>query len=388
MLGRLAFFLLIGTLAFCACAFVFDWKIELDPKTAEAIGWRDGMSDDAIVRDDLAWYVNDTHAADALENAVARRDAEDAAVYLAIADDLGVPLAGGLRAAAMTLQLRQDSPDQMLGDFAGGFITGQSDTLAGLTGAITSDLTVYGDLRDIVNEGGKMIAGEEYSELLLGLSVVGVGATAAVLATGGGGIVAKAGLSLFKFAYRTGAMTAEFAARLLRLTRETVDMKAFKRMLKEVNLANPVASWRAVSRYAHGIKSARIVEIMGKLEDIRVAVGTPEALRLMKRMKKLEDVDDIHELVRVSGKRARGIMELTGKSSLRAIKYVANILQVFVHYIWGLLTWILGLLAAILFRVTVSAWRIFRSVMRWRSRRRRRLKAELLRGPFRPVAVR
>jgi hypothetical protein len=66
--------------------------------------------------------------------------------------------------------------------FGEGFVTGKGDSTAGIAGAVTSDLTVIGDLRDIALEGGKMIAGEEYSELILGLSVVGIGVTAATIA--------------------------------------------------------------------------------------------------------------------------------------------------------------------------------------------------------------
>ena len=52
--------------------------------------------------------------------------------------------------------------------FGEGFVTGQGDTNAGLAGAVSSDLTVVGDVRDIAAEGTKMLAGEEYSELILG----------------------------------------------------------------------------------------------------------------------------------------------------------------------------------------------------------------------------
>lgn len=372
MFGRIAFFLLAGTLAFCVAAFVFDWRVTLPPALADAIGWRAGMSDEEIVRDDLSWHVNDKRAAVAVEDAVARNDAEDTAVYLAIADDLGVPLAGGLRAAALAVEMHDSSPGEVFSDYVGGFLSGSGDSVAGLAGAISSDLTVYGDLRDIVREGGKMLVGEEYSELLLGLSAVGVAATAATVATGGGGILVKAGISFVKFAARAGHMTKAFTVRLLRLTNDAIDMPAFRRMLKEIDLADPEGAWKAVQLYSRGIKGARIFEVMGKLEDIRATVGTAEALRLMKRMNRIEDVDDIHGLVKASGKRARGIMEMTGKESLRAIKYVANILQILVHYVWALLLWILGLLAAILHRVLVSAWRICRTVMRYGKRRAKR----------------
>ena len=128
----------------------------------------------------------------------------------------------------------------------------------------------------------------------------------------------------------------------------------------------------ALTRYGRSVKSARVFEVMGKLEDIRASVGTAEALRLLKRVEKIEDIDDLHALAKVAGKRTRGVMALTGKTSLRAIKYTANVLQILVEYVWGLVLWIAGLLATIALRVTISLWRVVRGVMKWRRRRRQR----------------
>lgn len=370
MLGRLAFFLLLATLGLGAAALAFDWRVTLPPALADAIGWRAGMSDEEIVDADTRWYLTDARAARLVSDAVAREDAGDATLYLDIARKLDIPLAGGLEAAALALEAREDSLETQFADYLAGFVTGEGDTLAGLGGAITSDLTVYGDIRDIVVEGGKMIAGEEYSELILGLSAVGLAATVGTVATGGGGIVVKAGLSFVKFAKRTGHLTAAFAARLLHLADEAVDMPAFKRALREINLADPVGSWAALTKYARTVKGARIFDLLGKMEDIRAAVGTTEALRILKRVETVEEIEDLHGLAKVAGKRTRGVMELTGKASLRAIKYTANVLQILVEYVWALVLWIAGLLAAIVLRVTISAWRLGRAL--WRAVQRRR----------------
>ena len=370
MLGRLAFFLLLATLGLGAAALAFDWRVTLPPALADAIGWRAGMSDEEIVDADTRWYLTDARAARLVSDAVAREDAGDATLYLDIARKLDIPLAGGLEAAALALEAREDSLETQFADYLAGFVTGEGDTLAGLGGAITSDLTVYGDIRDIVVEGGKMIAGEEYSELILGLSAVGLAATVGTVATGGGGIVVKAGLSFVKYAKRTGHLTAAFAARLLHLADEAVDMPALKRALREINLADPVGSWAALTKYARTVKGARIFDLLGKMEDIRAAVGTTEALRILKRVETVEEIDDLHGLAKVAGKRTRGVMELTGKSSLRAIKYTANVLQILVEYVWALVLWIAGLLAAIVLRVTISAWRLGRAL--WRAVQRRR----------------
>lgn len=382
MIGRLAFFLLLGTLVLGVCALVFDWRVTIPEHVADAIGWREGMSDSEIVDDDLAWHINDDKIAGRVADAVARDDAADTMLYLEIAGKAGIPLAAGLEAAAFAIQTREQSFDEQLSDYLSGFVSGRGDSLASLGGAITSDLTVYGDLRDITLEGGRMIAGEDYSQFILGLSAVGIAATAGTYATGGGGLVVRAGVSFAKFARRAGHLTAGFAARLLRLSDEAIDLPGLKTTVRSLNLADPVGSWARLSQYLANVKDARIFKVMGKLEAIRAEVGTTEALRLLKRIDRIEDVDDIHDIARAAGKRTRGVMELTGKSSFRAIKYTANLVQIAFEYVWGLIMWVGGLLAAILLRVAISAWQM----LRFARRRVRRLAARPARAaPGRPL---
>lgn len=376
MIGRIAFFLLLATLGLGAAALAFDWRITIPEGIADAIGWRAGMTDSQIVDDDLAWHMNDGKIAGLLGDAVKRDDAADTMLWLDIARKADIPLAAGLKAAALAVQARQDSFDTQLADFVSGFTTGQGESLAGLGGAITSDLTVYGDLRDITVEGGKALAGEDYSEFILGLSAVGIAATAGTVATGGGGVVVKAGVSFVKFAKRAGHLTAGLAARLLRLTEDAIDMPGLKNVLRGINLTDPVGSWARLSKYLGAVQDARIFKVMGKMEAIRAEVGTTEALRLLKRMDKIEDVDEIHDIAKAAGKRTRGVMELTGKRTWRAIKYTANVVQILFKYVWGLILWIAGLIAAILIHIVRAAWRITRFARR-RMKKRRSRKASL-----------
>ncbi len=364
MAGRAAFFLLVATLALGACALAFDWRVSVPEDIAAQIGWRQHMTDAEILRTDLGWYVNDQKIANRAADAVAREDAADAMLWLDMAREYGVPLAGALEAAAYALQAREESLETQFSDYLAGFATGGGDTIAGLAGAITSDLTVYGDVRDIILEGGKMAAGEEYSSFVLSLSVVGLAATVGTIATGGGGVVVKAGVSLAKFSRRTGHMTFAFAARLTGLAEEAIDMPGLRRVIARLDPLDPAGSWTRLTAHVGAMKGARIFDVLGKMEDIRAAVGTTEALRLMKRIDRIEDVDDIHSLAKVAGKRTRGVMELTGKTSFRAIKYTANIVHILGEYVWPLVLWIGALLAAILIKIAFSAWRLGRWTLR------------------------
>lgn len=230
-------------------------------------------------------------------------------------------------------------------EFGEGFATGEGDTNAGIAGAVSSDLTVVGDVRDIAAEGGKMIAGAEYNELVLGLSVVGLGVTAATIATGGGGIVVKAGVSLFKAAKRTGKMTKEFAEALTRLTSDAVNMPLLRQTLRSTDLTDLAKTQRVFSDYGRNVRAAKLLPVLSRMNEINNAVGPAETIRLLKFVKTGEHLDDVADMTKRFGIKSRGIMELTGKTALRSFKTGFKLTDWVWESLWGFVTWIAGLLA-------------------------------------------
>ncbi len=55
--------------------------------------------------------------------------------------------------------------------------------MAGLAGTAPGDLFVFGDIRDAAREGSRYVSGQNYDQLILGLSVVGIAITAGTYAT-------------------------------------------------------------------------------------------------------------------------------------------------------------------------------------------------------------
>jgi hypothetical protein len=235
-------------------------------------------------------------------------------------------------------------------EFGEGFATGQGDTNAGIAGAVSSDLTVVGDVRDIASEGGKMVAGQEYSELVLGLSVVGLGATAATIATGGGGVIAKAGISLMKAAKRTGKLTKEFAETLTRLTSEAVNMPLLRQTLRSTDLTDLAKTQRVFSDYGRNVRAAKLLPVLNRLSDINNTVGPAETIRLLKYVKTTENLDDVGAMTKRFGVRSRGIMELTGKTALRSFKTAFKVTDWIAAQMIGFASWIAGLVALLFTR--------------------------------------
>lgn len=303
-------------------------------------GWLEGYVDaddipaEPFIRAELA---NDTDGADLsrrIDSALDEGRFDDAVMYRDIANYMDMPLAPVTKAR---LEQEESLPATLLrstGGFFSGFVTGEGEDTASMAGAITSDLTVVGDVRDIGSEGGRMIRGEDYSQFILGLSVVGLAATTATVATGGGGLPARIGVSILKVAKKAGHITEAFARNIARLLREAVNFERLRDVLRSTDLTNTSATRRAMSEYADTVSFAKITPVLDDVTALNRAAGPAETVRLLKYA---DNTDDLARLSKMSGKmgtKTRGIIEITGKTSLRAFKSVANLVLLALHWIW------------------------------------------------------
>ena len=269
-----------------------------------------------------------------VQQALAEERQDDAQLYAEIAAFMGRPLSDETQArldASLTLGARVGRSTR---SFFEGFVTGEGSDSAAFAGAVTSDLTVIGDIRDIGSEGGKMVVGEEYSQVILGLSVVGLAVTAGTVATGGGGLPARVGVSLLKVAKKAGTMTASFTRELGELVARAVDFPRLRRTLDDVSLADPNATRRAIAAYSDNVRGAGLFPVLVRMDDMRAAVGPAESVRLMRYVDNTRDLENVAGMTRVLGTKTRGIIELTGKTSLRAFKGAINLIRWMLEWIW------------------------------------------------------
>lgn len=283
-------------------------------------------------------------------DALERDDIDDADMYVEIARFLNYELPPETMAKWDDAHTLSATVARNTWEFGEGFATGQADTNAGLAGAVASDLTVVGDVRDIAGEGAKMLRGEPYSELILGLSVVGIGVTAATIATGGGGVFVKAGVSLMKAAKRTGRLTAEFGQLLTRLTSEAVNMPLLRQTLRATDLQDLKRTEEVFTAYGRNVKAARLIPVLNRLGEINKTVGPAETVRLMRFVKTSENLDDVADMTKRFGIKSRGIIELTGKAALRSFKTSFKLIEWVAAGLYGLVSWLGALIVMILMR--------------------------------------
>jgi hypothetical protein len=325
-MARLAGVLLLLTIAAIGVLYAIDYKIPI--------------SEDEAVQRELRLNTDTADLNRRVNDAIKRDDIDDATMFSDIAGFMGLDLPPETKTRLQNATSTVANVVRDTGQFATGFVTGEGLSMAGIAGAIAADLTVVGDVRDIAGEGAKLVQGKDYNELILGLSVVGVAATAATVATGGGGVVAKAGVSILKVAKRSGHLTVEFGRTLTRMTRDAVNLPELGRVLRNTNLSDLRATEAAVTSYAKTVKGAEIFPVVAKLNDISRVTSPSETVRLLKYVRTTENLDDIARMSARYGKKTRGIIEITGKAALRAFKTGLNIIEFIIEKILWFLGWL------------------------------------------------
>ncbi|MGQ0677128.1 MAG: hypothetical protein ACT4N4_13720 [Rhodospirillales bacterium] len=224
---------------------------------------------------------------DAVSAALDRGDVEDATAYAELADHAALPLSENLRrrlAEALAFEL---SWAGRLRRCAGGVFMGDMTSALAAICTLAADFTPLGDMRDIAIQGARGLEGRDYDAVVLGLSVAGLGATALTYASAGTGAPAKAGVSVLKGVRRTGALNPRL--------------------------------WLALERAGAG-GGAGLMRAAGEVNAVRRAFGAAEAAKMLRFADQAEDVGEIARFYGKFGRKARPIMELTGKTALRSFK--------------------------------------------------------------------
>ncbi|GLK57076.1 hypothetical protein JOD31_003109 [Methylopila capsulata] len=283
--------------------------------------------------------------------ASAALDAEDVALargYVELAAELNRPLSVDTLARLAAAETPGAAAWRSTRGFAQGFATGSADGPAALAGAVASDLTVIGDVRDLVGEGAKIVRGEEHSDLMIALAAAGVGLTAATVASGGAAAPAKVGVSILKAARRAGTLTADFAAHLTRTLGRAADARRVEAAALRGARAGEGAATPALRAFGG---------MAGELRAASAVAGPAETVRLMKFVRSGDDLADLAPFARRFGVKARAVAELTGRASLRGFRPTIRLGEMILAHLWAALLWFGGLLAGAVSNLSFRAVR-------------------------------
>lgn len=224
------------------------------------------------------------------------------------------------------------------GQFMRGFITGEPDDLASLAGTATGDLFVFGDARDAMREGVRLVRGEEADEMILGLACVGLAVTAGTYASAGMGTPARLGLSVVKAARKTGRMGVQLSAAVTRAVRETFDAAALRQGFTRAALMRPVLALRAAREAVKVDKAGGLLHLARDIGRVQSKAGTRAALDGLRLADHPKDVARLARLAEAKGVKTRAIVKLLGRGAIMLTAGVAHLaawlLSALVNLIW------------------------------------------------------
>ncbi len=213
---------------------------------------------------------------------------------------------------------------------------------------VAVDLTVLGDIRDIVRESRNIVVGAEVDEVDLALSTVGLGATALVVFSGGTSMMIKTGAGIAKTAKRVGALSAPLLGVLRADAVRLVDWNVLAALrLGDVRRFDKVLA--SAVRPAPARRLGALADDLGRMRD---SVGTVPALYLLRHV---DDAGDARRVARAAEARPDRVvasMELAGKSRLtRALMRWSDEVRSLAMWLAGLAAAALGLVPTLVSRL-------------------------------------
>src|SRR6202012_5007074 len=220
---------------------------------------------------------------------------------------------------------------------------GNADDVASLSGTVTGDLFVFGDVRDVVRESKHLAMGEDTDRLVLGLATAGLAVTAATYFSAGGAEPVRAGLSVLKDARKVGKLSEGLVDWTGRSVRDVVDTPALEEAVANSSVLRPGDSVSAIKAAFRADKAGALVRLAKDVGRVTEKAGTRGALDTLKIAEGPEDVARAARLAEKQGGKTRAILKLLGRGALLLASGTFDLAL----WVFGALFALFGLLSSI-----------------------------------------
>lgn len=279
-----------------------------------------------LVQDDPA-QLSDLQVSSALRNndaaiekgvaqALDANDADLAKSFTDLASDKGIAVPADVAGRVDAAVAEENSTASMARRFATGLVTGEADDLASLSGTVAGDLFVFGDIRDVVREGKRLVMGENVDQLVLGLASVGLAVTAATYVSVGGAVPVRAGLSMVKDARKVGRLGAGLTEWAGRSARGVVDAPMLQQAVATASIARPGQTISAMKAAFKAEKAGALVRLAKDVGRVGEKAGTRGALDVLRIADGPKDVARAARLAESKGSQTRAIVKILGRGAL------------------------------------------------------------------------
>lgn len=244
-------------------------------------------------------------------------------------------------------------------------VNGDFDSEAGFACVVATDMTGVGDVRDLVGEGGKFIAGQPLDYFTLGIATVGLGLSVATYSSLGSALPVRVGASFVKAMHRVGKLPPRLTAQIVRALERGINKPALEETIALATSMRLGELGRPLSR----IFNPQSVRLVSNLADDFGAIGKAGGVRAMKlSVEAADSAGDVRRLARVAdtyGDRFVGVMKLVGRGALR----LGHLLFTIVGWLVGAALWVWSMLVFTLNAITGTDRFFRRRARRLRTRR-------------------
>lgn len=314
--------------------------------------------------------LSDEEYTSAIEQALEDGDISDAQMMVEIAEEnnIGLPAELIQRTHESTVEFGLRNT----WDFLNGSITGEVTSTASLGGVLAADYVGIGDARDVIVQGSRLVKGDTYDQLTLGLALAGL----ATVVPGSG--PADLGFSVLKTASKAGKMPKKLVGHLKSTAGALIDTDGLKRGLSRVSLPelkmpsiNAVRTsfrdidWRGVTKgdfaqlkkpistmfpvdtgaikdaFSSALRKDALEEISilaNSATGIISAGGVKSGLRALEYADDAKDLSRFHSLAAHMGERTSAIIKILGKSAIK----LGELLYLVIVMLVAALGWLLG----------------------------------------------
>ena len=314
--------------------------------------------------------------ADNIEAALAAGDADLAGSFIELARDKNIAVSDELSKRVSDAVTEANSTSQFAKRFAMGLVTGNADDVASLSGTVTGDLFVFGDIRDVVRESKHLAMGEDTDHLVLGLATAGLAVTVATYVSVGGALPLRAGLTMVKDARKVGRLGEGLMHWAGRSAREIVDAPMLQKAVASGSVLRPGETVSAIRAAFRAEKAGALVRLAKDVGRVGEKAGTRGALDTLRIAEGPKDVARAARLAESKGGQTRAILKLLGRGALLLAAGAFNLSL----WVFGALLTLFGFLSSI----KATTERATMAYLRRKKARRQREQAEaaaLLPGP-------
>ena len=288
------------------------------PRAIEAAGLLIHSDDAAAIVNWRLASIPATRIADAAKAALEDNDPKLAASLAQVADDHHVPLPPDL--AERIRKAQGFDIHRAVEEWWKGFLHGDASTGPALAGAIASDLTGVGDVRDIAEQGSAWLAGKRPDFLTLGLAVAGLTITGTTVSSWGIDIPAvfpaREGFTMLKAMNKAGTLSRPLRDEMLKAAEASVDRAAIGKAVDAAKGGHLGMTRDAAEAAFRPAAFSAVAGAAGDLAAITSKFGYQAANDTIESARSVKDIRRLRMLSEHLGGSFRGVLKLLGASAL------------------------------------------------------------------------